>query len=87
MLSNQISNILRPLGKYRNGVVFVSTLHILIGLLPPYFMRLLIDELYPNVGESSTHLFIIGTIVGLLLICFFLDWLQGYLWSDLINRG
>lgn len=87
MLSTEISRILRPLGKFRNGVVFVSALHILAGLLPPYFMRLLIDDLYPNVGASSAHLFIIGTIVGLLLICFFLDWLQGYLWSVLINNG
>ena len=87
MLSTEVSKILRPLGKYRNGVVVVSALHILTGLLPPYFMRLLIDELYPSGAENSAHLFIIGTIVGLLLICFFLDWLQGYLWSDLINRG
>jgi len=50
-------------------------------------MGLLIDDLYPYPGESSAYIYIIGTIVGLLLVCLFLDWLQGYLWADLINRG
>ena len=87
MLAGEIAKILRPLTRYRNIVVFVSGLHILIGLLPPYFMNLLIDELYPYIGDRSVYLFIIGTIAGLLLACFFLDWLQGYLWADLINQG
>ena len=87
MLADEISRTLRPLGKYRAIVVAVSALHILAGLLPPYFMNMLIDELYPYIGERSVYLFIIGTIAGLLLMCFFLDWLQGYLWADLINQG
>ncbi|MCL2380396.1 MAG: ABC transporter ATP-binding protein/permease [Treponema sp.] len=87
MLSSEISRILRPLRKYRNAVVFVSGLYILAGLLPPYLMSLLIDQLYPYINENSAHLFIAGTIVGLLLVCFFLDWLQGYLWADLLNNG
>jgi len=87
MVSQELSKVLRPLGKYRNLVVAVSAVHILVGLLPPLFMNFLIDELYPYVGEGSAYLFIVGTIVGLLLVCFFLDWLQGYMWSDLINRG
>ena len=87
MLSLEISKILRPLHKYRGMVVFVSGMYMLAGLLPPYLMGLLIDELYPYIGEGSAYIFIIGTIAGLLLACFFLDWLQGYLWADLINRG
>ena len=87
MLSGEVSGILRPLNKYRNIVVVISALHILTGLLPPYFMNMLIDELYPYIGERSVYLFIIGTIAGLLLACFFLDWLQGYFWADLINQG
>ena len=87
MLAEEIFKVLRPLTRYRNIVVFVSGLHIIIGLLPPYFMNMLIDELYPYMGERSVYLFIIGTIAGLLLACFFLDWLQGYLWADLINQG
>ena len=84
---NEVSLILKPLHKRRAMVVLVSALHILAGLLPPYFIGLLIDEIYPNIGESSAYLFIIGTIVSLLLVYFFLDWLQGYMWKDLINRG
>ena len=87
MLYNELSKVLQPLNKYRNIVVVVSALRILAGLLPPFFMNRLIDELYPNFGENSTHFFIIGTILGLLLVCFFFDWLQDYLWADLINRG
>jgi ABC-type multidrug transport system fused ATPase/permease subunit len=68
-------------------VVFVSGLYILVGLLPPYLMGLLIDDLYPNFNGALSYLFIISTIIGLLFICFLLDWLQGYLREDLINRG
>jgi ABC-type bacteriocin/lantibiotic exporter with double-glycine peptidase domain len=85
MLSREISQVLYPLYKFRLFVVFVSAAHILIGLLPPYFMGLLIDDLYQYSGAPIYY--VIGTIAGLLLLYFFLDWLQGYLWADMINRG
>jgi len=84
---NEVSKSLRPLYKRRAVVIFVSGLYILIGLLPPYLIGLLIDEIYPTLGESSIHLFMIGTIISLLLIYFLLDWLKEFLWKDLINRG
>ena len=86
MLS-EVTNTLRPLHKRRTVVVLISGLLILVGLLPPYLIGLLIDEIYPQLGDSTTYLFIIGSIIGLLLLYFLLDWLQGYLWTDLINRG
>jgi len=85
MLSKEISQVLQPLYKFRLFVVFVSAAHILIGLLPPYFMGLLIDDLALYSGAPIYY--VIGTIAGLLFLYFFLDWLQGYLWADMINRG
>ena len=84
---NEVTKALQPLRKRRMVVVFISGLHILVGLLPPYLIGLLIDEIYPSIGDQSTYLFMIGSILGLLLAFFLLDWLQGYMWTDLINRG
>jgi ATP-binding cassette subfamily B protein len=84
---NEVSKELQPLHRRRRVVVLISGLHILVGLLPPYLIGLLIDELYPYIGDNSAYLFMIGSIIGLLLIYFLLDWLQGYMWTDLINRG
>lgn len=84
---SEISKALRPLHRRRNVVVFVSGIYILAGMLPPYLIGLLIDDLYPDFAGASAYLLIIVIIIGLLLICFFLDWLQGYLREDLINRG
>ena len=84
---NEVLVTLRPLHKRRAVVVLISGLYILAGLLPPYLIGMLIDEIYPYFGESSAYLFMIGTIISLLLICFLLDWLKEYLWKDLINRG
>lgn len=87
MLSEEVSKILKPLYKYRRFVVFISGLHIIVGLLPPFLMSFLIDELNMHVNGDYSFIFIIGTIVGLLIIVFFLGWLQRYLWANLINRG
>ncbi|MCL2618755.1 MAG: ABC transporter ATP-binding protein/permease [Defluviitaleaceae bacterium] len=87
MLSNEVSRILRPLHGYRFAVIFVSGLHILAGLLPPYLMSLLIDDLYPYINEYAAFVFTVGSIAGVLIACFFLDWLQGYMWANLINNG
>ena len=84
---NEVTKVLQPLRKRRRLVVFISGLHILVGLLPPYLIGLLIDEIYPSIEDNSTYLFMIGSILGLLLVFFLLDWLQGYMWTDLINRG
>jgi len=84
---NEISKALRPLHRRRNVVVFVSGLNILTGLLPPYLISLLIDDLYPDYAGASAYMYIISTIISLLLICFLLDWLEKYLREDLINRG
>ena len=84
---NEVTKVLQPLRKRRIVVVLISGLHILVGLLPPYLIGLLIDEIYPYIDENSAHFFMIGSILGLLLIFFLLDWLQGYMWTDLINRG
>lgn len=84
---NEILKALRPLHRRRNVVVFVSALHILIGLLPPFLISLLIDKLYPDFDDVSSYIFIISTIIGLLIIYFLLDWLQRYLREDLVNRG
>lgn len=83
---SEISKALRPLHRRRNIVILVSGLHILIGLLPPFLIHVLVDELEHFEGASS-YVFIIGTIVGVVLINFFLDWLHGYLREDLNNRG
>jgi len=84
---SEISKALRPLHRRRNVVVFVSVLYILIGLFPPYLISLLIDDLYPDFAGASSYFIIISSILGWLLICFFLDWLQGYLREDLMNHG
>ena len=86
MLS-EVTKTLQPLHKRRIVVVLISGLQILVGLLPPYLIGLLIDEIYPHINDGTTYLFIIGSIIGLLLLYFLLDWLQGYMWTDLINRG
>lgn len=83
----EVKDALKPLNARRNVVVFVSILYILAGLLPPYLMGVLIDELYPDFTGMGAHVFMVSTIVGLLLVVFFLDWLQAYLKADLINRG
>jgi len=83
----EVSNVLKPLKFRRNVVIFVSALYIVVGLLPPYLTGLLIDRLYPDFAGASTYVFMITTIVFLLIFGFFLDWLQGFLREDLINRG
>ena len=87
MLHQEVIKVLKPLNKYRNIVVVVSVINILAQLLPPYLMGFLIDTIYPHTDEYTTYFFIIGTIVGVLIICFFINWLQRYLWADLINNG
>ena len=87
IMMNDISKALRPLHRRRNVVVFVSVMYILIGLLPPYLISLLIDDLYPDFAGASAYLVIISAIIGWLLICFLLDWLQEYLREDLMNHG
>jgi len=84
---NEVSAILKPLYGRRIIVMLINGLYILMALLPPYLIGVLIDEMYPYSGEAYAHLFIIGTIAGVLLVCFFLDWLQKYLWADLVNQG
>jgi len=83
----EVSKTLQPLHGRRNVVIIVSIAHILLGLLPPYLMSRLIDDLYPNFTGVSTHIFKIATIIWLLIVVFGLDWLQRYLREDLINRG
>jgi len=83
----EVTNALKPLKKRRNLVVFISSLYILAGLIPPYLMGILIDELYPDFTSITAHIFIISTIIGLLLLVFLLDWLQAYLKADLLNKG
>ncbi|MCL2588193.1 MAG: ABC transporter ATP-binding protein/permease [Oscillospiraceae bacterium] len=85
MLFKEIAPILRPLYKLRLFVVLVSAIHILIGLLPPYLMGVLIDDLHQMSGAPVYYT--IAFVAGLLLVWFFLDWLQRYLWADMINRG
>ena len=84
---NEVSNILKPLHARRIVVMLINAVYILMALLPPFLIAMLIDDLYPYSSESYAHWFIIGTIAGVLLVCFFLDWLQKYLWVDLVNRG
>lgn len=86
-MDNEVSKLLQPLSKRRNVVVLVSALYIIIGLIPPYLVGMLIDDLYPQISEYSMYVFMILTIVSLLILCFALNWLQGYLREDLINRG
>ena len=84
---SEISKSLQPLRGRRNAVIFMSGLYMLVGLLPPYLIGLLIDDLYPDFDDASSYLLIIGIIIALLIIYFFLDWFQSYLREDLINRG
>jgi ATP-binding cassette subfamily B protein len=86
-MRDEVTKILEPLHKRRIVVVFITGMQILVGLLPPYLIGLLIDEIYPYFGDGSAYLYMIGSIIGLLLFYFLLDWLQGYLWTDLINQG
>jgi len=83
----EVSKVLKPLHWRRNIVILVSTLYIVVGLLPPYLIGLLIDRLYPNFAGASAYVYMITTIVFLLILGFFLDWLQGFLREDLTNRG
>ena len=86
-MDTEITNILQPLKRRRKLVIIISTLYILISLLPPFFIGRLIDEIYPNFGDNYTYIVYIIVIILLLMICFFLNWLKGYLKTDLINTG
>lgn len=84
---HEVSKALKPLRPRRNIVIGVSIFHILVGLLPPYLMSILIDDLYENFQGLRAHLFLMIAISALILIVFCLDWLQSYLREDLMNRG
>jgi len=83
----EVSKVLKPLRLRRDIVILVSGLYIVVGLLPPYLIGLLIDRLYPDFSGASTYIFLVTSIVFLLILGFFLDWLQGFLREDLMNRG
>lgn len=88
MVRERVVGALKPLTKYRNTVILVSAINILAQLMPPYFMGVLIDTLYPSEEQNEViYFFIIGSILGVMLTCFFVEWLQRYLWGDLINQG
>ena len=86
-MDTEITNILQPLKKRRRLVILISALYILISLLPPFFIGQLIDEIYPNIADDYTYVLIILVIIVILIICFFLNWLRGYLKEDLVNTG
>ena len=87
MLEKEVLQVLKPLHRYRNFVIVVSALNILVQLAPPYLMGILIDEIYPASTGLSDAFFIAGSIVAVLILCFVLDWLRRYLWGDVINKG
>ena len=84
---NEISKNLKPLNKRRNTVIAISAVNIIAGLLPPYLIGKLIDDLYPDFAGATAYIYIIISIIGLLFLTFALSWLQGFLSADLTNRG
>jgi len=84
---HEVSKAIKPLKKRRNLVITITAIHILVGLIPPYLMGLLIDELYPTFDFNRTQIFMFSTLLVVLLVVFILDWLHGYMKEELVNRG
>jgi len=85
MLSEQISEVLAPIYKLRFRLVLVSALSVLVGLVPPYLMGVLIDDL--NSPYSVQTYYIIGSILGVIALYFLIDWYQSYMWRTTVTRG
>jgi len=84
-LNTKISKVLRPLDGVRHGAAAFRAVNILISLLPPYLIGLMVDDLNTTGGEGA--LMLIGLIMGILAVYFFLDWAQSFLWYRMLYIG
>ena len=84
-LSAKITQTLRPLLGFRHGTVALKAVGILVSLLPPYLIGLMVDDLNTTGGENA--LGFIAVIVGILVVYFFLDWAQDFLWHKMLYTG
>ena len=84
-LNTKISQTLRPLLGFRYGTVALKAVGILISLVPPYLIGLMVDDLNTTGGENA--LGFIAVIMGILVVYFFLDWAQDFLWYKMLNTG
>lgn len=85
MFAQEINKILAPIYKLRYLSLFMSGANILVGLIPPFLMGVLIDDINYYGGRSAY--FIIGSLIGVLVLCFFLDWSQSLVWASMINKA
>ncbi|MCL1934978.1 MAG: ABC transporter ATP-binding protein/permease [Defluviitaleaceae bacterium] len=85
MLSDAIKKALIPVYKLRYIVLMISIINIFIGLVSPFLMSRLINDLTYNEGRNA--LFIIGSIIAAYIIYFFLDWAEVYQWKKMENLG
>ncbi|MDL2302330.1 ABC transporter ATP-binding protein, partial [Lachnospiraceae bacterium OttesenSCG-928-D06] len=75
---------LQPIYKFRYVVMIVYMLCDLFGLLQPFLLGKIIDQLANNTNTSK-YLYIIT--VGVVIISFLFNWLQNYLWFKMIYTG
>ncbi|MCL1996327.1 MAG: ABC transporter ATP-binding protein/permease [Defluviitaleaceae bacterium] len=85
MFYQEIQKVLTPIYKLRYLTLFLSAVSILMGLVPPYLMGILIDDITYYGGHRAY--FIIGSLIGVLVLGFFLDWSQSLAWNNMINKG
>ena len=85
MLSKKIDQILQPLYKRRPALVLLKVLSVLVSIIPPLLTPRLIYDLGEAGGESTFQY--IAIIAGVLVVLFFLDWLQDYFWLRMENEG
>ena len=88
MLSDEIKKTLAPIYKLRYMALFTSILTILVGLISPFLMSQLIDEITSNYTGYTTNIhFMIGSIVGLYIFSFILNYISRYTWINMEKRG
>lgn len=75
---------LKPMMKFRIGVVLLCFLAYFIGILTPYFMGKLMDSVQ---SAGSVKVKLIVTILVLLVVGFACNWTQNYFWFKMIYQG
>ncbi|MCL2841188.1 MAG: ABC transporter ATP-binding protein/permease [Defluviitaleaceae bacterium] len=83
-LKNQVTQVLKPLKTYKFITLAFCALSIIVGLLIPYAVGILLDEI------SRSLYFILyfsGLIAFIIFMDFFLEWVQNVMWFNLVYRS
>ncbi|MCL2350306.1 MAG: ABC transporter ATP-binding protein/permease [Defluviitaleaceae bacterium] len=81
MLSKKVDEVLKPMYRKRVPNIALKAANILLSILPPILTGMLIDNLQEYSGDRA--LYYIGIIAAILVVYFFLDWMQDYYWHKM----